>query len=418
MRRSRLFFTTSMGSKCNDDPNMPQVGMIVTHKVGRWKVLRNIATGPFSDVFIIADVENSKRKFAMKCEKQEGNTRPVLKLDVLVLMSVKGAVGFPLFIAAGRTSTYRYCVMQLVGPDLGKLRRSLIDKRLVFVEIKPQETNMVDPDFLSQQLYEFYSKPCGDWKCCTMQDGSAGNEYPSSHCRGTLLVEKVHFSDVKAPNFAIGIGSESGVIYMLDFGFARKYKEANGEIIPPRSAAALLGTFQYTPLASHDHKDQAPKDDLESWFYMAAELLKGIHQHKLFRQPDWQIYRPLPWCKIDGHKEHQTIAAQKKLIRRERRAEFMEGMPSEFDRILTMIDNMGFYDRPPYTLFQSLIEQAAKKLRITLHEPFDWQVNARVLKKAEFVGELGESNLASMKMGEEEEETDTSVDTTPIDIET
>ncbi|EYC04134.1 hypothetical protein Y032_0089g2236 [Ancylostoma ceylanicum] len=107
MRRSRLFFTTSMGSKCNDDPNMPQVGMIVTHKVGRWKVLRNIATGPFSDVFIIADVENSKRKFAMKCEKQEGNTRPVLKLDVLVLMSVKGAVGFPLFIAAGRTSTYR-----------------------------------------------------------------------------------------------------------------------------------------------------------------------------------------------------------------------------------------------------------------------------------------------------------------------
>ncbi|KIH46980.1 hypothetical protein ANCDUO_22964 [Ancylostoma duodenale] len=64
-----------MGSKCNDDPNMPQVGMIVTHKVGRWKVLRNIATGPFSDVFIIADVENSKRKYAMKCEKQEGNAR-------------------------------------------------------------------------------------------------------------------------------------------------------------------------------------------------------------------------------------------------------------------------------------------------------------------------------------------------------
>ncbi|EPB76216.1 hypothetical protein ANCCEY_04694 [Ancylostoma ceylanicum] len=209
--------------------------------------------------------------------------------------------------------TIRYCVMQLVGPDLGKLRRSLIDK-----------------------------------------------------------------SDVKAPNFATGLGTESGVIYMLDFGFARKYKEANGEIIPPRSAAALLGTFQ----------------------------------------ENIRFLGPLPWCKIDGHKEHQTIAAQKKLIRRERRADFMEGMPSEFDRILTMIDNMGFYDQPPYTLFQSLIEQAAKKLRITLHEPFDWQVNARVLKKGEFVGELGESNLASMKMGEEEEETDTSVDTMPIDIET
>ncbi|ETN72459.1 hypothetical protein NECAME_13857 [Necator americanus] len=114
-QESQLFFTTSMGSKCKNDPDMPQVygegclqvGMIVTHKVGRWKVMRNIASGPFSDVFIIADVENSNQKYAMKCERQEGNIRPVLKLDVLVLMSVKGSVGFPLFIAAGRTRTYR-----------------------------------------------------------------------------------------------------------------------------------------------------------------------------------------------------------------------------------------------------------------------------------------------------------------------
>ncbi|KIH45428.1 hypothetical protein ANCDUO_24531 [Ancylostoma duodenale] len=272
--------------------------------------------------------------------------------------------------------------MQLVGPDLGKLRRSLIDKRYIFC-----------PNRFASSTAN--SAETGGVTRCRMAlpvTTSTSELFSSKGC--------IRSSDVKAPNFAIGIGNESGVIYMLDFGFARKYKEANGEIIPPRSAAALLGTFQYTPLASHNHKDQAPKDDLESWFYMAAELLKG----------------PLPWSKIDGHKEHETIAAQKKLIRRERRAEFMEGMPSEFDRILTTIDSMGFFDRPPYTLFQSLIEQAAKKLRLTLREPFDWQQNARVLKKAEFVGELGESNLASMKMGEEEDDTDSSVDTTPIDI--
>ncbi|VDM78004.1 unnamed protein product [Strongylus vulgaris] len=361
----KLFFTTSMGSKCKDDPNMPQVGMIVTHKAGRWKVMKNIASGPFSDVFIIADAEDSKKKYAMKCEKQEGNARPVLKLDVLVLMSVKGAVGFPLFIAAGRTSTYRYCVMQLVGPDLGKLRRSLIDKRFSL----PTALRV-----LQQTLRRLEVLHDAGWLC----------------------------RDVKAPNFAIGLGTESGVIYMLDFGFARRYKEANGEIIPPREAAALLGTFQYTPLASHYHKDQAPKDDLESWFYMAAELLKG----------------PLPWCKIDGHKEHQLIAEQKKLIRKERRAEFIEGMPREFDVILSMIDNMKFFERPPYDVLQSLIDQAAEKLGITLHEPFDWQTNARVLRKAEFVGELGESNLASLKMEEEEgEEESESSDVTASTLE-
>ncbi|KJH47341.1 hypothetical protein DICVIV_06590 [Dictyocaulus viviparus] len=354
-----------MGSSCTDDPNMPQVGMVITHKVGRWKVLRNIASGPFSDVFIVADEGNTSKKYAMKCEKQEGNVRPVLKLDVLVLMAVRGHTGFPLFIAAGRTNAYRYCVMQLVGPDLGKLRRSLKDKRFsVSTALR----------VLQQTLRRLEVLHDSGWLC----------------------------RDVKAPNFAIGLGQESGVIYMLDFGFSRKYKDQNGEIIPPRSAAALLGTFQYTSLASHAHKDQAPKDDLESWFYMAAELLKG----------------PLPWSKINGHKEHQLIAEKKKHIRNAGRAEFMEGMPAEFDSILSMIDSMGFFDRPRYDVIHGLIDQAAQKLGLTLHEPLDWQENIRVLRKAEFVGELGQSHLASMKMDEEEDEdTDHSVDTTPIDIE-
>ncbi|WKX99861.1 hypothetical protein Q1695_014608 [Nippostrongylus brasiliensis] len=353
-----------MDSNSNQDPNMPQIGMVITHKVGRWKVVRHIATGPFSNVYVVADDNDGKIKYAMKCEKQEGNIRPVLKLDVLVLMSVKGSIGFPLFIAAGRTTTYRYCVMQLVGPDLGKLRRSLVAKRFSV----PTALRV-----LQQTLRRLEVLHDAGWLC----------------------------RDVKAPNFAIGLGQESGIIYMLDFGFARKFKEPNGQIIPPREAAALLGTFQYTSLASHNHKDQAPKDDLESWFYMAAELLKG----------------PLPWSKIDGHKEHLTIAARKMYIRGEGRAEFIEGMPSEFNIILSMIDELGFFDRPPYDVFHGLIDQAAEKLGITLHEPLDWQQNVRVIKKAEFVGELGQSNLASMKMDEEDDEEDSeSLDVTPIDV--
>ncbi|XGW17442.1 hypothetical protein V3C99_002218 [Haemonchus contortus] len=344
-----------------------EVGTTITHKAGRWKVMRNIATGPFSDVFLVCDADNKKRKYAMKCERVEGNQRPVLKLDVLVLMSVKGSVGFPLFIAAGRTKIYRYCVMQLVGPDLGKLRRSLVAKRFSV----PTALRV-----LQQTLRRLEVLHDAGWLC----------------------------RDVKAPNFAIGLGQENGVVYMLDFGFARKFKDANGVIYPPREAAALLGTFQYTSLASHGHRDQSPKDDLESWFYMAAELLKG----------------PLPWSKIDGHKEHKTIMARKLSIRAEGRAEFMCGMPDEFDIILSMIDQMGFFERPQYQLIHSLIDQAAEKLDITLHEPLDWQQNARVLRKAEFVGELGESNLASMKMGEGGEdgpENEYSSDSTPLDIE-
>ncbi|KAE9417662.1 hypothetical protein Angca_008896, partial [Angiostrongylus cantonensis] len=272
--------------------------------------------------------------------------------------------------------------MQLVGPDLGKLRRSFADKRFSV----PTALRV-----LQQTLRRLEVLHDAGWLC----------------------------RDVKAPNFAVGLGQESSVIYMLDFGFSRKYKDENGAIIPPRSAAALLGTFQYTSLASHAHKDQARKDDLESWFYMAAELLKGLILLLFFfiffiaRNLSVLHYKfscvgPLPWSKINGHKEHQLIAEKKRRIRAEGRNEFMQGMPAEFDSILTMIDNMGFFDRPRYDVIHALINQAAEKLGLTLHEPFDWQIfsdfqqNIHALRKAEFVGELGESNLASLKMDEEE----------------
>ena len=53
----------------------------------------------------------------------------MLKLDVYVLRELCPAVGFPRFIAAGQTHYYKYCIMELLGPDLSKLRRSLPDKK-------------------------------------------------------------------------------------------------------------------------------------------------------------------------------------------------------------------------------------------------------------------------------------------------
>uniref|UniRef100_A0A1I7XEH9 Protein kinase domain-containing protein n=1 Tax=Heterorhabditis bacteriophora TaxID=37862 RepID=A0A1I7XEH9_HETBA len=300
-----------MGSNCTDDPQMPQVGMVIEHRVGRFKVLRKLASGPFSDVFILSEADNRK-KYAMKCEKQDSNQRPVLKLDVLVLMAVNGSMGFPTFIAAGRTDYYKYCVMQLVGPDLGKLRRSLPDKSY---DIRPL-------DSLFQLLSVLEVLHDAGWLCSTRLLLSLikikVNPYyllpdyeilPNKQTPAIFLLDfplytfktfnllhglfflflikhlqlfRLLHRDVKAPNFAIGLGEENTTIYMLDFGFAKKYKDAKGDIIPPRTSAALLGTFQYTSLASHAHKDQCRRDDLESWFYMAAELLNG--------NPFWLVF--------------------------------------------------------------------------------------------------------------------------------
>lgn len=62
--------------------------------------------------------------------------RPVLKLDVYVLREMNTQKGFPRFIGAGQTFYYKYCIMELLGPDLSKLRRSLDAKRFALVHIE------------------------------------------------------------------------------------------------------------------------------------------------------------------------------------------------------------------------------------------------------------------------------------------
>ncbi|CAB3401252.1 unnamed protein product [Caenorhabditis bovis] len=342
-----------------DSHGMPQAGFIIEHQNSdlKWKILRNIYSGPFSDVYVIADVK-TETKYAMKCERQEGNARPVLKLDVMVLMATKGVPGFPQFIAAGRTHLYRYCIMQLVGPDLGRLRRTRPDRKF---------SVSTALQILDQTL----------------------KRLEDMHDRGWLN------RDVKAPNFAIGVGADERTVYMLDFGFARKFKDADGKIIPPRSAAALMGTFQYCAVSAHSHKDQCAKDDLESWFYMAVELLKG----------------PLPWASIDGHKNHKLIGEQKMLIRSEpKRSEFFEDVPKQFIKILELIDNTGFFDRPDYAKIRQIIYDVAKEKHITMQEPMDWENNKRMQMKANFVGELGESHQASSRLDQKEGNTNDTMD--------
>ncbi|EPB68077.1 hypothetical protein ANCCEY_12834 [Ancylostoma ceylanicum] len=55
--------------------------------------------------------------------------RPVLKLDVAVLSQMRSTVGFPTMFVAGRTDSFKFCVMQLVGPDLRALMWAMPKKR-------------------------------------------------------------------------------------------------------------------------------------------------------------------------------------------------------------------------------------------------------------------------------------------------
>ena len=70
---------------------------------------------------------------------------------------------------------------------------------------------------------------------------------------------------MKASNLAVGKDEDAGTVYMLDFGFARRYlyyripgayrnplyRNGRGEQRARRPGAALLGTMPYASRAAH-----------------------------------------------------------------------------------------------------------------------------------------------------------------------
>ncbi|VDK51682.1 unnamed protein product [Gongylonema pulchrum] len=93
-------------------------------------------------------------------------------------------------------------------------------------------------------------------------------------------------------------GTACKLVYMLDFGLARQYLNAKGEIRSPRSAAGFRGTVRYAAVSAHKNKEMGRQDDLWSLFYMLVEFLQGS----------------LPWRKIKASLCFQSVFIQKNRI--------------------------------------------------------------------------------------------------------
>ncbi|GMR52779.1 hypothetical protein PMAYCL1PPCAC_22974, partial [Pristionchus mayeri] len=308
----------------------PKVDQILRHGVHQWKVEKCIYSGPFSDVFVIAECASPSKKYAMKVERVVGVQRPVLKLDAHVLPQLKGQKGFPELVVSGRTAAFKYCVMQLVGPDLSKLRKVM---------------------------------PGGKFSLAT----ALNIGYQTLHSLEHLHTSGWLCRDVKAPNLAVGRGADASTVYMLDFGFARRFLNKDNKYRAQRPTAPLLGTMPYASLAAHCRKEQSPRDDVESWFYMIVEFVIGA----------------LPW----SYMPKDTILEYKQHIRMAGHREFFARLPPAFAAMLAAIDRTGFYDRPDYNYLRFLLESAAGTEKVDLRSPLDWVANPMLYSKAEKLGE-------------------------------
>ena len=73
----------------------------------------------------------------------------------------------------------------------------------------------------------------------------------------------------------MGRESETHMVYLIDYGISKIYRDANGRHISFKDGKPFIGTTRYASIAAHSGHELGRKDDLESLAYVMIFLLKG-----------------------------------------------------------------------------------------------------------------------------------------------
>ena len=82
--------------------------------------------------------------------------------------------------------------------------------------------------------------------------------------------------DIKPDNFVMGLHKNKNIVYVIDYGLAKRFlMGAYNTHIPFADKRSLVGTIRYCSINSQLGYEQSRRDDLESLCYSIIYLLKG-----------------------------------------------------------------------------------------------------------------------------------------------
>jgi serine/threonine protein kinase len=181
--------------------------------------------------------------------------------------------------------------------------------------------------------------------------------------------------DIKPENFVIGLNEKSNMVYLIDYGLSKRYKDKNsGQHIPYRENKQLVGTVRYASINAHLGIEQSRRDDLEGIGYVLVYFYLGR----------------LPWQnKTDKGKPLTQKITEKKLTTPPEL--LCKKMPREFSYYFHYCKNLKFEDRPDYNslkcMFAELLSSRMKihNIKELVYDWFDEENTYRERKKKEMI---------------------------------
>ena len=199
----------------------------------KYNLIEKISEGSFGSVFKAENIR-TKENVAIKFEIKIDNLKS-LKNEAKIYQYLGKINGFPQLKMFGTTDKVNYLVIDLLG-------KSLSNTILYFNKLSLKTTLLIGIQIINRIK--------------------------------VLHENQLLHRDIKPSNFLFGLEKDTTKLYLVDFGFSKRYIY-NGNHIQEKKITKILGSPNFVSLNIHNHIEPSRRDDLESCIYIMLTMLLG-----------------------------------------------------------------------------------------------------------------------------------------------
>ncbi|OMJ86115.1 hypothetical protein SteCoe_12473 [Stentor coeruleus] len=203
---------------------------------GQWCLERKITNGCFGEIFKGKN-QYTQEEVAIKLEPVASKANQLLQ-EAKTLKRLDNALGFPKVRWYGYKGGFNVLILDLLGPNLQDLFNSL-NKSLSLKSV------LMIADQLLSRIQALHS-------------------YHYLH------------RDIKPENILIGRDNFTNLIYLIDFGLSKKFKDSTKKHIKYKEGKGFTGNQRFSSSNSLLGIEQSRRDDLEAIGYVLIYFVKGF----------------------------------------------------------------------------------------------------------------------------------------------